>query len=106
RPLILIEAKRRFGKVADGRPVISNECLAQMTCEALSARLESPESPEKYRPSSFCYFSSSTLPFFYPTQHFLSIPALHLSYPESEPLMLHQRRCHQLCPSIYVFCQF
>lgn len=44
----LIEAKRRFQHIHDGRPVISDESFAQMTCEALAARLlqERRQDPE------------------------------------------------------------
>ncbi|KAF5974424.1 Purine-cytosine permease FCY22 [Fusarium bulbicola] len=35
----LIEAKRQFQRIENGRPIISDPCLAQMTCEALAARL-------------------------------------------------------------------
>lgn len=38
----LLEAKRRFQCLEDGRPVISDACFAQMTCEALVARLADP----------------------------------------------------------------
>lgn len=35
----ILEAKRRFQWLEEGKPTISDECLAQMTCEALLARL-------------------------------------------------------------------
>ncbi|KFY98360.1 hypothetical protein V500_01725 [Pseudogymnoascus sp. VKM F-4518 (FW-2643)] len=38
----LLEAKRRFQCIENGKPVISDNCLAQMTCEALVARLTDP----------------------------------------------------------------
>lgn len=38
----LLEAKRRFQCLENGRPIISDECFAQMTCEALVARLADP----------------------------------------------------------------
>ncbi|RSL77225.1 hypothetical protein CEP51_009257 [Fusarium floridanum] len=38
----VLEAKRRFQLVEDGRPVISDECFAQMACEAITARLVDP----------------------------------------------------------------
>ncbi|KAH7205369.1 uncharacterized protein BKA55DRAFT_530617, partial [Fusarium redolens] len=37
----LLEAKRSL-KVVEGKPVISDECLAQMTCEAILARATDP----------------------------------------------------------------
>lgn len=37
-----LEAKRRFQLVENGRPVISDECFAQMACEAIAARLVDP----------------------------------------------------------------
>ncbi|PLN86320.1 hypothetical protein BDW42DRAFT_159002 [Aspergillus taichungensis] len=38
----IIEAKAQFQCVENGRPTISDSCLAQMTCEALVARLSDP----------------------------------------------------------------
>lgn len=38
----IIEAKKQFQCVENGRPTISDSCLAQMTCEALVARLADP----------------------------------------------------------------
>lgn len=38
--MAMIEAKKRFQNIENGQPVITDECLAQMTCEALAARLE------------------------------------------------------------------
>lgn len=38
----IIEAKERFQCLDNGRPTISDSCLAQMTCEALVARLADP----------------------------------------------------------------
>ncbi|GLA56127.1 hypothetical protein AnigIFM63604_004665, partial [Aspergillus niger] len=38
----LLEAKRRFQCLENGRPIISDECFAQMTCEALVARIADP----------------------------------------------------------------
>ncbi|KAL1849858.1 hypothetical protein VTK73DRAFT_9800 [Phialemonium thermophilum] len=35
----LLEAKGRFQIVRDGKPFLSDDCLAQMTCEALALRL-------------------------------------------------------------------
>ncbi|KAI8710776.1 hypothetical protein NCS52_01537400 [Fusarium sp. LHS14.1] len=35
----MLEAKKRFQSIEEGSPVISDSCLAQMTCEALAARL-------------------------------------------------------------------
>ncbi|CAI7665715.1 unnamed protein product [Penicillium palitans] len=35
----ILEAKRRFQWLEEGKPTIADECLAQMTCEALLARL-------------------------------------------------------------------
>ncbi|KAH8650721.1 hypothetical protein BGZ61DRAFT_469240 [Ilyonectria robusta] len=35
----MLEAKKRFQCIEDGRPIISDNCLAQMTCEALALRL-------------------------------------------------------------------
>ncbi|KAF4509188.1 hypothetical protein G6O67_005476 [Ophiocordyceps sinensis] len=40
--LAILEAKRRFQYIVDGSPIISDECFAQMTCEALVARLADP----------------------------------------------------------------
>lgn len=38
----ILEAKRHFQFLDNGRPIISDGCLAQMTCEALVARLADP----------------------------------------------------------------
>lgn len=38
----ILEAKRHFQFLENGRPIISDGCLAQMTCEALVARLADP----------------------------------------------------------------
>ncbi|KAL5350921.1 hypothetical protein ACLOAV_004494 [Pseudogymnoascus australis] len=38
----MLEAKRRFQCIEDGKPIISDKCFAQMTCEALVARLTDP----------------------------------------------------------------
>ncbi|KAL4923027.1 uncharacterized protein BDV17DRAFT_25677 [Aspergillus undulatus] len=38
----ILEAKKHFQCLEDGRPVISDKCFAQMTCEALVARLTDP----------------------------------------------------------------
>lgn len=38
----IVEAKRQFQCLENGRPVISDNCFAQMTCEALVARLADP----------------------------------------------------------------
>ncbi|KAF5714975.1 hypothetical protein FGLOB1_3278 [Fusarium globosum] len=35
----LFEAKGQFQRIENGRPIISDPCLAQMTCEALAARI-------------------------------------------------------------------
>ncbi|RTE68701.1 hypothetical protein BHE90_016918 [Fusarium euwallaceae] len=40
--VVALEAKRRFQIIEDGRPVISDECFAQMACEAIAARLVDP----------------------------------------------------------------
>jgi len=76
-PLILFEAKRHFEEIIDDRPVFSNECLAQMVCEALSARLESPESPERYRlrPPPFSRYFLRLIPS-------PDTPALYRTWPE------------------------
>lgn len=37
--LAILEAKREFQHLENGRPVISDKCLAQMTCEALVASM-------------------------------------------------------------------
>ncbi|KAJ5512513.1 hypothetical protein N7463_002065 [Penicillium fimorum] len=42
----ILEAKRKFQWLEDGKPTISDECLGQMTCEALQSRLINPTSPE------------------------------------------------------------
>ncbi|KND90961.1 hypothetical protein TOPH_04347 [Tolypocladium ophioglossoides CBS 100239] len=43
RPHIaILEAKSRFHSLENGRPIISDRCFAQMTCEALVARLADP----------------------------------------------------------------
>jgi hypothetical protein len=36
----LLEAKKQFGRIENGRPVLTNELLGQMTCEALALRLQ------------------------------------------------------------------
>jgi hypothetical protein len=38
----ILEAKRQFRCLEEGRPIISDSCFAQMTCEALVARLADP----------------------------------------------------------------
>lgn len=38
----ILEAKRHFQCLEHGRPVVSDQCFAQMTCEALVARLADP----------------------------------------------------------------
>ncbi|KAJ5917543.1 hypothetical protein N7466_011097 [Penicillium verhagenii] len=38
----ILEAKRQFQCLENGRPTISDNCFAQMTCEALVARLADP----------------------------------------------------------------
>lgn len=38
----IVEAKRQFQCLENGRPTISDNCFAQMTCEALVARLADP----------------------------------------------------------------
>ncbi|CAI7603769.1 unnamed protein product [Penicillium glandicola] len=35
----ILEAKKKFQRLEEGKPTISDECLAQMTCEALLAKL-------------------------------------------------------------------
>ena len=35
----ILEAKKQFQRIEDGKPIISDKCFAQMTCEALVARL-------------------------------------------------------------------
>ncbi|KAJ3545536.1 hypothetical protein NM208_g2462 [Fusarium decemcellulare] len=40
--VLALEAKRRFQLIEDGRPIISDECFAQMVCEAIAARLADP----------------------------------------------------------------
>ncbi|KAJ5804203.1 uncharacterized protein N7518_000506 [Penicillium psychrosexuale] len=35
----ILEAKRKFQCLEEGKPIISDKCLAQMTCEALLARV-------------------------------------------------------------------
>jgi hypothetical protein len=37
-----LEAKRRFQCIEDGKLIISDKCFAQMTCEAVVARLTDP----------------------------------------------------------------
>ena len=39
----VIEAKNRFQSIEDGKPIISDACFAQMTCEALATRLATRE---------------------------------------------------------------
>ncbi|CAG7965733.1 unnamed protein product [Penicillium nalgiovense] len=39
----ILEAKRNFDLLEEGKPIISDRCLAQMTCEALVARSVSSE---------------------------------------------------------------
>ncbi|KKK13636.1 hypothetical protein P175DRAFT_0556954 [Aspergillus ochraceoroseus IBT 24754] len=38
----IVEAKKQFQCLENGRPIISDNCFAQMTCEALVARLADP----------------------------------------------------------------
>jgi hypothetical protein len=38
----IVEAKKQFQCLDNGRPIISDNCFAQMTCEALVARLADP----------------------------------------------------------------
>ncbi|KAJ5558043.1 hypothetical protein N7535_009533 [Penicillium sp. DV-2018c] len=40
--VVVLEAKRQFQSLEKGRPIISDNCFAQMTCEALVARLADP----------------------------------------------------------------
>lgn len=44
--LAILEAKKAFAKIDDGRPVMTDEWLAQMTCEALAARIYAKTHPE------------------------------------------------------------
>ncbi|ATY67279.1 hypothetical protein A9K55_000027 [Cordyceps militaris] len=37
--VLMLEAKNRFQYFDDGKPTISDDCLAQMTCQALAAKL-------------------------------------------------------------------
>jgi hypothetical protein len=41
----LLEAKKRFAVIKDGKPVFTNEFLGQMTCEALAFRLQRCQTP-------------------------------------------------------------
>ncbi|KAJ6185812.1 hypothetical protein N7519_007113 [Penicillium mononematosum] len=43
----ILEAKRDFDSLEEGKPIISDRCLAQMTCEALVARSVSSEPRER-----------------------------------------------------------
>jgi hypothetical protein len=36
----LLEAKKRFAVIKDGRPLFTNGLLGQMTCEALALRIQ------------------------------------------------------------------
>lgn len=47
----ILEAKNRFLHIDDGSPVISDKCFAQMTCEALAARLADPT--DGFQPGRF-----------------------------------------------------
>ncbi|POR34352.1 Uncharacterized protein TPAR_05433, partial [Tolypocladium paradoxum] len=58
----ILEAKRRFQCVMDGRPVISDTCFGQMTCEALVARLADPIGELQHASSVFVIHA---------TQHYL-----------------------------------
>ncbi|KAI2741992.1 hypothetical protein DTO013F2_8655 [Penicillium roqueforti] len=40
--VVILEAKRQFQCLENGQPTISDNCFAQMTCEALVARLADP----------------------------------------------------------------
>ena len=40
--LAILEGKRQFQCLENGRPIISDNCLAQMTCEALVASIADP----------------------------------------------------------------
>jgi hypothetical protein len=48
--ITMLEAKKRFHLIQNGRPIITDECFAQMTCEALAARIANQTSypDEKY----------------------------------------------------------
>jgi hypothetical protein len=64
RPHVAImEAKSRFRDIEDGRPVTSDSCLAQMTCQALATRLlDRDEDPnEKWGCSFESYVMDITL---------------------------------------------
>lgn len=63
----LFEMKNRFKHVEDGRPAMSDACFAQMTCEALAARLRSAEENSNERleslyfvPHDFVSFNADT----------------------------------------------
>ncbi|KAJ6150868.1 hypothetical protein N7470_007462 [Penicillium chermesinum] len=45
--IAVLEAKTRFQCLQNGRPIISDECFAQMTCEALATKLSSPSFPQR-----------------------------------------------------------
>ncbi|KXG52851.1 uncharacterized protein PGRI_081070 [Penicillium griseofulvum] len=56
--LAILEGKRQFQCLEDGRPVISDDCLAQMTCEALVVAAADP-SEELHRNGAFLYVNST-----------------------------------------------
>lgn len=41
--VLMFETKGKLQCLENGRPVISDVCLAQMTCQALTARLADPQ---------------------------------------------------------------
>ncbi|KAM3536369.1 hypothetical protein ARSEF1564_010330, partial [Beauveria bassiana] len=41
--VMMLEAKSELQCIQNGRPIVSDECLAQMTCQALTARLRDPQ---------------------------------------------------------------
>ncbi|KAH7108782.1 hypothetical protein EDB81DRAFT_673295 [Dactylonectria macrodidyma] len=47
----ILEAKKQFQRIENGRPVISDSCFAQMTCEAMAARLRGHEEDSNERDS-------------------------------------------------------
>ncbi|KAK5987034.1 hypothetical protein PT974_11150 [Cladobotryum mycophilum] len=61
--LAILETKKRFHRVDDGRPVIVDECLAQMTGEALAVRL-AERSPDSFGDNSHVFI-------IHPTQNFI-----------------------------------
>ncbi|QPH12402.1 hypothetical protein C2857_004574 [Epichloe festucae Fl1] len=51
--VMLVEAKSEFQRIVDGKPILTDECLGQMTCEAMAARLKDfSEEKSKFKDGS------------------------------------------------------